>query len=428
MASKSELWEYLRKATKYSYNLWYKSASQTDNLLGLLRSIQAVASSGNFETAMNTAIDSQLSTLSNAIVNSRSIIDPIVVELSRHYGSQNTQASLCLQGIAVAMAEADETVTSRAFTNGSASYGGSNAGNGKVYRVLVDQYGYVIESGYTNSGNVTIKCVSDKHSGQSVGQESFLIYGNGTIAANEIELGDVFSGSTSVNSQDSRSAQLLTNASFDTATLDSGNLTANDNIDGWTLSDYTDFTINTTDYFRPDGSGVATQSLQFDADGSVTQDFRANNITIDPSRPTPCILRYKKSASGVTGTLTLAVGSKSTNVDLSTISDTDWHELVFGTSNSDAWFKNYNQDTNSLAVSVSSLASGTVSIDDIIFQYPVFVDGKWYLIVSGETDWLRDDVITFSDSVSNTGKTQLILSRLYGLYLPHEASADYEDL
>jgi len=62
-------------------------------------------------------------------------------------------------------------------------------------------------------------------------------------------------------------------------------------------------------------------------------------------------------------------------------------------------------------------------VDEIILAQPAKFDGKYYLLTSGRTDFLKGDYFRFTDTVVNTGRIQYIISRLFGKYLPHTAAA-----
>ena len=112
------------------------------------------------------------------------------------------------------------------------------------------------------------------------------------------------------------------------------------------------------------------------------------------------------------------MGSQTNNVVLA--AQTGWQTLtVPGTTGTNQWFENFNEDDLDITIAVSGMTSGLeLHIDDVLFVPGTLFDGSWYWIAGGQTKFLFLDEFTYADTATDA-KIQRWLWRVYGRYLPH---------
>lgn len=426
VATKSELWTQLSKGIKImDETLKYGMANAT-NFVSLLDTfIQSME--GTHVANTISAANSMRSSLSSIVV-SQNLLNSIILELAKiGYASRATSTSEALINIWDGMSALSETVKSRAWTYGSVTPYISNVGNGTIYRLTKEEDDGNIEIGSYVGGVIQAIVDRDKNNGATEGAESFTLGGFGISPTDGLDFGTVPSGKISINATRPQDGK-LTNPSFTTYTGTGATLA----FTGWTLTDATKAAANTTTYYRKDPSGSAPVSLEFTDNNEAIQylDNASSKIT-DTTKPVFLIVRYRRS-SACDGTLTIRLGSQTTNVVLTTKTDATWYDLAIAVDKKcyyDVFKENPSPYTGlRIGVALTSRTTGTLLIDDIILAQPQVYDGKWYLITSGNTDFIKGDYFTFTDTVLNTGRIQTTLARLYNFTLPHTSgSPTYAD-
>lgn len=420
-ASKAELWSQLSKAIKVYDELFKYAGQATTNHLGLADALQQ-AYEGDHIGDTNTALTS-LRTSLNGLCGQNTLLEGLLKELARiGYSSLATTGSTALDDIAKGMNGASETVSSRAWTYGNIAAGVGNTGTGTIYRLKTDKYGNVIEAGAFPGGIVKAEITSDKNTGRQSGTEQALIYGSGVIPTDYIYLGTCPASSATLQAYRAQDG-ILSNPNFATYTDDGSNVTAT----SWTFDATTKTTkldVDVTNYFRKQSDGSAGVVIKFMDNNAATQYVTSASSSIDITKPCFLIVRYRRYTS-CDGTLTIRLGSKTEAVTLSTITDATWTDIVLGVTDSDGWYDNFKEDSSGLGarikIELTSRTTGALGIGEIILAQPTLYDGKYYLMTAGATDFIRGDSFTFTDSVTNTGRIQTTLARLYGKHLPHTA-------
>ena len=311
------------------------------------------------------------------------------------------------------------TVESRDITFGTISAGGSTIGDGLVNRLWRDENGDEIENQTADSK--TVECVGDEHSGASVeGEERFNIRGLTALRDRiEIDGSGLSAELRAISAKDSR--QLIQNPSFDQKDGAIGAVTA---FGGWTpTSDIANFDANVAFYRNPFGESTTPLSLKILASDTLSQNFSVKRTTFNPNVPVYLQIAYNRETGSGDGTLTIHLGSQSTDVVLG--AQTGWNvlRLALGTKN---WFKNWNQEDPTVAIQLSGHSTGYVLVDDIVIFPMSNFDGAWYTIVGGQTPFLRDDIFTFTDTEVGA-IIQRWLWRTYQRYLPHSGSPSWAD-
>ena len=418
-ASKAELWDQLAKAIKILDETFKYAGQNSPSFLSLLDTLQQ-AYEGDHIGATNTQLTS-LRTQLNSICGVSAPLDSLLVELARiGYSSLATIGSTALDDIAKGMNGATETVKNRAWTYGSIAAAVGNTGTGTVYRLATDKYGNTIETGAFPGGVVKVEITSDKNTGRPSGTEQASINGSGVIPTDYLYLGTCPASSSTLTANRSQDG-LLSNGNFAAYVDDGSNITATN----WTFGDTTKTTkllVDIVNYFRKQSDGTAGVTIKFMDNNSATQYITDASSSIDTTKPCFLIVRYRRYSS-CDGTLTIRLGSKTEAITLSTVSDATWYDLVLGVTDSDGWYDNFKEDSSGfgvrIAATLTSRTTGELGIGEIILAQPTLYDGKYYLMTAGATDFIKGDSFTFTDSVSNTGRIQTTLCRLYGKHLPH---------
>lgn len=312
------------------------------------------------------------------------------------------------------------TVKSRNRTFGSPSAGGSNIGTGAVVRLSTDRYAYKIESGSDEAKSWL--CTNDANSGAKRHNERFLLRG-AAITRTEFPMlteSSQIPGVKALSIDDS--ASYIQNPGFETWDATNGASgwsagTAWSNFDTYTTSVYKDILPST---------GTA-RALKFVASDYIYQTWSQQALNWNPYVPLYAQVAWMRLASA-TGTLKIKIGNVEATVDVSTGTNGVWNVLRWplAAPASTAWFRSWNVGTDAatppsnpfIKITMTSLAVGTVVIDDVICGPYTQFDGTWCAIVGGATPFLKEDVFTATDSSGATAIIQEYLARYHGVYLP----------
>jgi len=290
------------------------------------------------------------------------------------------------------------TINRRDVTFATPSAGVSNQGDGNLVRCTVDQEDYTLDAVHLELH--TAECVEDQSTGTEPGAEVFEFRGiertKGLIGYAGSGFKDRF---TCHHAGTGAGGSLLGNSSFD-QTFSTTESSAK--VPRWTIvGTTTNVTQETSVYFQAAPNSSQDYSVKFTGDAELTQPLTEASIDIDPTRPYMLDVPYKKSAAGVTGTLTIKCGGTSTNVDLSTVGDTDWHRLRL-TLDKTAYYLNWKEDAPDIEIEVATLAVGNLYVDGVVFDQMDLWDGTYHWLVSGETPFLRRDVFTWTDALAGS--------------------------
>jgi predicted alpha-1,6-mannanase (GH76 family) len=101
-------------------------------------------------------------------------------------------------------------------------------------------------------------------------------------------------------------------------------------------------------------------------------------------------------------------------VDISTGTNDVWNILQLDLDSS-RFYDNFKEDDLDVKLEVTSLATGTVVVDDVVLAPMVNLDGTWWAVVGGATPWLKGDTRIFSaDARGATAIINYWLWRAYG--------------
>lgn len=421
MATKSELWDQYLQLIKILDEIYKYGAVNTPNFVGMESDLQDLYKGSSVGSTQQQVTNFRAS-LSALLANGSSMVRPVLLELAKiGYDSINTAINAALDDIYSGMIVAAETVKERGFTFGSVSAGGSNNGDGTVYRIIKDADNHDLEGGFQEAGDTKLEIARDFATGSVSGSEEVTIFGSGEIKTDELSVGDAPSEkkTLSVIGADS-SANIITNGDFENS---SGSAAGPDtDFPGWNLSSLSDIDVETGTVFR------GKTALEFLNNADILQYL--SSVSIDTTRPVFVIVRFNRQGS-CNGTLTVRLGTQTEAVSL--VAQSGWTDLVLGVDISiKGWYEIFKEDYTGEGIRVQLTLSGrtidTLIIDEFVVAQPVLYDGKYYLVTAGETNYLLGDYFIFSDSVSNTGRTQLWTARLFGKYFPHTSgSPTYAD-
>ncbi|HUW15754.1 MAG TPA: hypothetical protein VMW94_01645 [Actinomycetes bacterium] len=330
-------------------------------------------------------------------------------------GFQQGAFSRSMELLREAFNTASDSVNSRGITYGSASAGGSNVGNGAIYRCTVDKYGEPYEACFLETK--TFRCISDQ---QGVGggtrhQERFLVTGAPVSQDQIVRAGS--GGNTTIECASARNS-LLGNSSFDSF---QGTAAIPTSFSSWTINTIGNTAADGTNYYRTAGGNTAPTPYALKMTGAVTvtQKLSVRNIQINPHRPTFCALRYNRSVGTGTGILTLRMGSQNVAVADLSAAGAGWNLLQIPP-DANAYLTNFDEDQIDIQIELSGSPSGYMLVDDLIFQQLQPIDGTYWIIVGGATPFQLDDSFTVADSATDASIVQKWLWRTYGEYLPSD--------
>ena len=309
-----------------------------------------------------------------------------------------------------------QTINSRGMTLDVA--GATTAtGTGAVYRCIVDQDGKTLEC--TGAEDKTFYCTKDQNTRGGTKHAETFEFRTEDAAVDRLQW--VGSGRvTEIKSLNAKSGGLVVNPSFESgAVADDTALTTNGQINGWDVTTAARWKTRSAAGYTYRGyqndQGVTHYGLECIVSDQIVQVLKAENqgATFREGVPYRCQIAWMRKASS-TGTLTLHLGAVSKAVDISTGVNDAWNILAIDL-DEDAYLKAFNQDALSVKAVVSTLATGTVVIDDFVLDEMENLDGTWWCVVGGATPWKRRDTILFD---ADADGTRAILSywlwRAYG--------------
>ena len=342
-----------------------------------------------------------------------------------------SNASL-LETVRQYMVDNTKTIKTRALTQNAPTVT-SATGDGSVLRLTVDKDGNTMEA--VNAETLTFECEQDQNSGSKEHAEVFRITGltPSQIGTNN---GLEWAGSginTTLASAHARTSRILRNSSFDTnGSTDNTALATTTEVTNWTVATAANWKAQsgaTYVYRGYPGAPSTKWGLECTADDNISQTILTANAGAKFNPRTPYFLRVAwQRKSDATGNLTIAIGSQSSVVTIGSGTNDLWNHLYIALGTK-CYFDTFNQASLAVTVTVDTLATGTVVIDDIVLTPMTLIGGSWYVIDGGDTAWLKDDTWTSTTTEGTRGKHGYWLWRAFGSvgWLPPSATPSEAD-
>jgi hypothetical protein len=307
----------------------------------------------------------------------------------------------------------------------------SGVGDGDVYRLTVDKYGYPMESAPAPM-DWTLECVADAgESGVSLGEEIFNIFGPSSS-----DLLDFISGQTSLaggSLQPLNSDLILSNHS------DFGNTQATaapTGLGSWLIESgdsFSNYEIVDTGFAESTEENASRWGkLALKVKAAATGKSISQVIDgIDPDAPLFNSLRVYPNASETVATVTVDLGSHSVtwDQDLGQLTPGAWNTLVLPSAK-ELYPDNFSQGAGT-TYKISYTLDHDLLIDNVRLRPWQFYGGSRWVIDSGATAFRANltnrKVFQFGDTATNNAVIQLALVFLYGRYLSAAASPTIAD-
>ena len=306
-----------------------------------------------------------------------SVVAPILASYARVLSTNapKTDSASALKAIYDRWMVSGDRITSRQWTRGAASAGGSNVGDGTIRRLTLDERGQNIETGVSEIKTFT--CTKDQNNGVEKHEEVFRVTGT-TAAPDAMTVAG--SGLDTTIQCISAGKSLLTNPSFSTY---SGTTSAPTDINGWTpISSINNFDIDTTNYYRGYPGDTTPASLIFQANDRITQRMSLRRTNVDLTQPYWLQIAYNRQIGGTDGVLHLYLGSQSTTVALS--AQTGWN-LLYMPIDQNLFYRNFGADSLDVEIELTGATTFGLRVDDVLFVPWQKIDTTWWLAIGGST-------------------------------------------
>lgn len=454
-----ELWDQAAKSCK-PYDEIYQFGAENGsglNWLDMQNEIVEALEGSHYSDVANTLQKTQNS-LQNLYLSGKPALEAIfrnILVIGYSISDRGLTITQVIEKIAEQLSSAGHTVSSRDFTIGTIAANGGNAGGGAVYRTTKDKNNATME--WAQTGTVKMEVVQDKNTGTQPGSERIRYFGSGIVKQDEIDIGTATNEEKTMSFKTSKSnTAMVVDGSFENF---SGASDSNPNsaVQGqWVLyssGTTKDATIvqiidngsSSKDIFRfhsnTDSDNPNGKALKFTKDGCIRQYVGRSNKRFQEGVPYILVIRWMRKASA-TGDLTIYLGSQSATVSLATGTNDVWNTLVLGASTSTGdqkgWYDNFKEDWTHggldpndgvgvrVEIEVGSLAVGTVIVDEVVCEPGTLFNGFfWWNIAAGaDSDMLKGDYYTVSDTANDTGRMQYTVARYYNRTFPSTTSGE----
>lgn len=373
----------------------------------------------DFAAEALSALDNARGSLNDAMLLHATVFTPLLKAYAKVLDFPESDVQAILFRLYEDFVTNSKSVKSRAFTFATPA-AITGTGDGVITRLNTDANAQDIENQTPDRKDA--RCRADAMSGAQQHEEVFELTSG--AASRDLIPGITGSGLTdTIKAVSGADAQRqLSNPSFSSFTGTAGSSPTA--VEGWTEgTNFSNFTMLQTaaDVYRGYRGDTTPTSIRFDAVDSLTQALTVRDA--DYGTLTPYYLQIAiKRNSTATGSISLTLGSKTKVVDIATLADGAWN-IIRLEQDEDAWFTNWNNAAPTVKIDVTTLAVGTVTVDDVILVPYVQFDGSWYVIVGGQAPFLVDDVSNWTDTATDAGIVQRMFWRAFNFYLPHNAAA-----
>lgn len=312
-----------------------------------------------------------------------------------------------------------DSFNSSNITHGSPSAGGSNVGNGNVYRLTVSENADELEALHFETKTAT--CLSDESSNeknrerwQIKGQRRFDSFGGVLEVAGSGVNQIIRTISADETAAFVQNPYWLNPTGTQPVTGTDAAPSTTTEITGWTLSAAANFELTVDTTYTSSPAQSTARSLRFLGNGNITQQLNSTKKpNLDLYRPLFVgVPVYRES--NCDGTFTQTIGGDAKATTVTGLSNAAWtfvtHDLDSG-----RYFKNYNAANLSLTYTLGSRTTGSLLLGWPVIAYFSVVDGTFLVIVGGSTPFLVDDLFTIADSLGSRGIMKYWLEHRSGL-------------
>lgn len=399
---------YIAEATRqYGNALSPNMISLTDSVYAALqesRSPAVAAGVGAFRAALSSTLEPEFV---------RSMVDPLVIELARVKNYAQTSPPAIMRRLLYDYANEGTPVTieDRNTTFGAVAAGGSNVGTGTVYRLTKDPYDYPIQAVHPEIKTFT--CIRSQYQGANAGQENFRVEG----VEQEPDLLKVIGSGISTDLAARNGAdtnRYIQNPSW------SGSETGT-TFTGWTFSTGSP-AHDTTNYYRTyNGEGTAG-SLKISTNCNFYQNLTTRRSTFYNDVPYFISFAWNRSVGSAPAatTIDLDLGGQSSLISVTLGGAESGWQIAVPTMDKKLYFQNWTSAAAQVKITVGSLSSGYLLFDDLQLHPMTRIDGIWYTILGGATDFKsgdRDagDTFTFNDATQTGAVLAYWFWQMYGV-------------
>jgi hypothetical protein len=384
------------------------------------------------------AILAQRALVAGVFSGGRSLLDPLLLQLSRAMGYPQTDTASVFPILYKYMANNEGTFKSaprleaRTFTRGSWTAAGSNQGNGTVLRMTVDKYDLPIESDQPDVYRAL--CIADANSGTNPGAEQFVVTGrpfrdslSKYVSGYSIGVGNNVPSSNLVGVEGQATRNLIINPSF--ADFSGTGASSSFALTGWTQASglAASCSIDTSQYYRASSVEPTPGCLKVTASVAFKQRIPAGQLNASLCYMLQAACNF--SAGGATGSVRMRLGTEATYlVDVTVNSGVGGWNTIRPTIDKKLYFANFAGAGDIYVRFDITVTSGTyILLDDFCMSPFQNIGGKLLWAIGGSTNWVVNDTATITDSVATTngvpttGKTQTMLAEVYGRGLPSAA-------
>lgn len=371
---------------------------------------------GDMVAAQNGGAEAFRDAAAAAIRASTKALTPLILSYARHVaGSAAGQVGPALDDIYDYFAAQAKRVKSRGCSYGA--YSSAAVGTGVVNRITKDWQGFNLEAITPETRTATI--VADARSGADPFEGVLEFVG---AARSRSVLTVAGTGMRRRITCLSARNSLLANASFESysgTAPSAGSPQTPSAVTDWTVDTIGSTQLDADRYYKAYRSVASPLGLRFTGNNGVQQALTVNGVSV--LRFTPYYLEvavYRES--NCDGTLTLTLGSTSTAVAMSSLTNSAWNVVRLSTgADQKPWPTYWDTGSAYVRVALSSRTTGSIVIDDVLFVAAVPIDGTFVAPVAGSVDYVLGDYHTSTDTISSDSKVQKQLARRYGRYLPH---------
>jgi len=301
------------------------------------------------------------------------------------------------------------------WSAGSPSAGGGNVGDGTLARLTVDKDGYDLSTGTEAK---RFECIRDQ--GQVRKHSEVFEFRGGPRARDLLDWEGSGARSLLVCKNAKDSGVYVQNPSFDqhSATSDDTAPSSLTGITGWTIaSSAANYSLRSNaSYVYRDYPGAPSTSwgLEIVGDDTISQVIKDQRKGLVLNRGVPFYVGVKwKRLASATGTLTFHCGSQSVAATIGSATNDVWNTLVIAQGTA-SYYDNFLEDDLDVKMVTSSIATGTIAVDDLMFYEYSNLDGTWYVNHGGATPYAIDDVWTLTDTAGTRGILAYLLWLAFG--------------